>query len=598
MHPLARRIALAATVALVVGLLGAPDPVGAGPSPSATLDGSASAPAAPSPGTVEVRAVNDVVTSLAIEADWAPPPGLPEPAALQWSLDGRTWLDAPGLPNPLKVMLFDTRAGGDPAFVMGFVYVRWSDGAGGWTNPAVDWVEVRTPDFGGIAIWAYEPTLPISFAVSPGAATGRSVTITAALPDGFRLPPDVICRWSLLWGDDDALFREEANDTFGNVSFDTRPRADGSCGPWTFELPYTTALQYAHHLEIVYEEGGAGVVLYASGFGSSHAFLASAGSTFRGISASNIPLVYVLPNRLYVAVGSPVTYTAYGVGMAVPSNGIWTTEAPRFRLFKDQLGGRTFTFTPAEARPYYVLWDRGNSSFQPNYLAGFDPIARLPDRTAPVTGSPRECPVAGPVTTTAPVRVRWTGSDRGWGIERYELQESRNGGAWRGVALPSARSTEVLRRQTIGSTYRYRVRARDRAGNVGAWAYGRTQRTTIYQEGGSRFTWKGAWTTATGAEFSGGAARSSVAAGATSRVVFWGSAVAWVAPRGPDSGLAQVWIDGVLSRTIDLVTSAPMPARVVYAKAWSAPGTHTLVVKVVGTSGRPRVDVDAVVVLR
>jgi len=66
--------------------------------------------------------------------------------------------------------------------------------------------------------------------------------------------------------------------------------------------------------------------------------------------------------------------------------------------------------------------------------------------------------------------VRWAGSDTGSGVRNYQLQLRRNGGRW--VWVTSA--TTLGRRHvtvTRGVRYDFRVRARDRAGNVGAWIY-------------------------------------------------------------------------------------------------------------------------------
>ena len=74
----------------------------------------------------------------------------------------------------------------------------------------------------------------------------------------------------------------------------------------------------------------------------------------------------------------------------------------------------------------------------------------------------------------SPVSLTWTGSDKGWGIARYQLQRSVDGGAWHGVVSTKARTCTQL--VATGHTYRYRVRAVDKYGNVGAWATAATFR--------------------------------------------------------------------------------------------------------------------------
>jgi UDP-3-O-acyl-N-acetylglucosamine deacetylase len=58
---------------------------------------------------------------------------------------------------------------------------------------------------------------------------------------------------------------------------------------------------------------------------------------------------------------------------------------------------------------------------------------------------------------------------------------------------------------------------------------------------------------------------------------------------------AEIWVDGVRVKTIDLKAATLKYRQVVWSTAWDVVGTHTVVVKVLGTVGRPRVDVDAFV---
>jgi hypothetical protein len=73
--------------------------------------------------------------------------------------------------------------------------------------------------------------------------------------------------------------------------------------------------------------------------------------------------------------------------------------------------------------------------------------------------------------------------------------------------------------------------------------------------------------------------------------------MAWMAVMGPGRGKAAVYVDGVYVKTVDLYASSYRWA-VVYQKTWSTLGTHTIRVKVLGTSGRPYVDIDGFGILR
>ena len=79
---------------------------------------------------------------------------------------------------------------------------------------------------------------------------------------------------------------------------------------------------------------------------------------------------------------------------------------------------------------------------------------------------------------------------------------------------------------------------------------------------------------------------------------FTGRGVAIVAPTSPTRGKAAVYVDGTYRGTIDLRSSTTRSRRVVYAISYGSSGTHTIVWRVLGTSGRPLVSLDALVILR
>jgi hypothetical protein len=147
-----------------------------------------------------------------------------------------------------------------------------------------------------------------------------------------------------------------------------------------------------------------------------------------------------------------------------------------------------------------------------------------------------------------------------------------------------------------GSTYRFRVRAVDRAGNVGSWAYGASFKVTAYQQSSSRVRYGGRWSTSTSTTWWGGSARSSSARGSTASLTFTGRSIGWVALRAPTRGKAYVYINGVLKATVDLRSTSTLKQRVVWSAGYSTSATRTITVKVIGTSGRPRVDVDGFLV--
>ncbi len=157
-------------------------------------------------------------------------------------------------------------------------------------------------------------------------------------------------------------------------------------------------------------------------------------------------------------------------------------------------------------------------------------------------------------STTAPLRTYWSASDAS-GVASYTLQRSVNAGSWTGVSLGSATATSIIQSLTIGTTYRYRVRASDTHGNVSAYSYSPTYQPLKTEQNGTGVTWGGTWTTTALSTASGGSLRYSSAAGAWASFTFTGSSIAWVSYKGPGRGSAKVYLDGVYYATLSLWAS-------------------------------------------
>jgi hypothetical protein len=225
------------------------------------------------------------------------------------------------------------------------------------------------------------------------------------------------------------------------------------------------------------------------------------------------------------------------------------------------------------------------------------PGALNSDHTKPVVSAVANRPKsAGAFSgSSAPWTIAWTGRDTSSGIERYELARSRNGGAWTTMNV-NIRSSSAGVLVSPGSTYRFRVRAVDRAGNIGSWAYSATFKVTAYQQSSTRVRYGGRWSTSTSTSYWGGSARSSSTKGSTASLTFTGRSIGWVALRAPTRGKAYVYINGVLKATVDLRSTSTLKQRVVWSAGYSTSATRTITVKVAGTAGRPRIDVDGFLV--
>ncbi len=219
------------------------------------------------------------------------------------------------------------------------------------------------------------------------------------------------------------------------------------------------------------------------------------------------------------------------------------------------------------------------------------------DGTPPSVAAPSSSLVAGSVLGTSSVLVHtaWSATDP-CGISATTLERRRDGGAW--VVLQagvSATTRATDRALGFGARDQYAVHAVDGAGNAAGWAYGTTFEPLLAQQTDGRARYAGTWHTLTDRYASAGSEASSTAPGSSVTFTFTGSAVGWVAARGPDRGQAKVYIDGAYVHTIDLHASTYGARRLAYVQRWPANGSHTLRIVVVGTTGHPRVDVDGFV---
>jgi len=222
-------------------------------------------------------------------------------------------------------------------------------------------------------------------------------------------------------------------------------------------------------------------------------------------------------------------------------------------------------------------------------LDSFPPVARAPAATL--------IAVTTLGASAIPFSVTWpAATDQGRGVKGYELQRSV-GSSWVKVPLAKPTDTSVTVTLAPGLVHRLRVRAIDRAGNVGAWATAGAFRLSAAQETSAAVVRKGTWSTKLSAAFVGGRAISASAAGASVRITFTGTQIGWVSTVGPTRGQARVYVDGVYERTVDLGRATSAARLIMVLRSWATTGRHTLEIRVLGTAGRPRVDIDEFVIV-
>ncbi len=199
-------------------------------------------------------------------------------------------------------------------------------------------------------------------------------------------------------------------------------------------------------------------------------------------------------------------------------------------------------------------------------------------------------------TTTVPTSIGWApATDPTSAIGGYELQRSVDGGAWTTVGSTSASVRATAGSQTLGHAYRYRVRARDVAGNWSAWASGLNVTSVLIQDRAAAVSYSGTWHKSTYSGASGGTTTYATSSAARVRTTFSGRGVAVVAPVGTTRGSAAVYIDGVWRATVSFKASSGKSRLIKFATLFPTLGTHTIELRLTGNG---RVDVDGFVILR
>ena len=184
-------------------------------------------------------------------------------------------------------------------------------------------------------------------------------------------------------------------------------------------------------------------------------------------------------------------------------------------------------------------------------------VTVAPDTAAPTVGSlAHSLPAQAIGASSVKVAVSWKGADVGSGVSSYRLERRIGTGSWTKVTLSSSSATSVTATLNLDTAYSFRVRATDRAANVGAWVAFPTLNPKRIQDTSSLVSYWGTWTKVTSSNLSGGSARYATSSTPRAKVSFTGREVAWIATRRTSGGQAQVLIDGVI-----VSTSTSMPAR-------------------------------------
>jgi len=216
-----------------------------------------------------------------------------------------------------------------------------------------------------------------------------------------------------------------------------------------------------------------------------------------------------------------------------------------------------------------------------------------PTATAPVLALRRGSSLGAGLNS---VGTWTTASDTAGTIARYEVRWRVDGTLGSPTTL-SATARQASRLMKIGHTYALRLRARDTAGNWSPWVESAPFAPVLSQDTSPTLAQSSGWTRYDEASMSGGTSLYSRIRGAWVESSFTGRAIALVGSMSPRRGKAEIYIDGALATTVDFYRSSAAHRQIVFTRSWATDGPHTFRVVVLGTADRPRVDVDAFVIV-
>jgi len=201
---------------------------------------------------------------------------------------------------------------------------------------------------------------------------------------------------------------------------------------------------------------------------------------------------------------------------------------------------------------------------------------------------------------SAPTVISWpAATDLSSSIAGYQFQWSVDGGAWGGTVATSGSVRSVVKNLAWYDSYHFRVRARDAANNWSPWAETTIPYRVTHTSDRSRaVSYSASWYKVSSSSASSGTLMSTTRNGAVARYTFTGKGIAVVMPKSSSRAWVQIRIDGTSVGTFSLYASSAKARRIIYSKAWSTSGTHTVQLRTATSSTRKLTSLDAFVVTR
>lgn len=370
---------------------------------------------------------------------------------------------------------------------------------------------------------------------------------------------------------------DTSSDNVGVAGYSVERSSDGGA-EWQ-EVATTTATGFADS-DVLARTGDLYRVRALDYVGNPSPYSAAAGSP-TGLVAINDGAGYARSTLSTLAV-SATAVGAYGMDKMRFKNdgGAWSAWQP-------YAVARSWTLTFGDGAK--KVWSQFKDEAGNESVPVFDTI--LLDMTKP-TSTVSSPTFSTNAFKTATFKVSWSGSDSDSGITSYDVQyKVGSGGAWTAYKKATT-ATSAGFKGKAGKTYYFRVQARDKAGNTGAWS---TAKKTIVPFDNNSLIAKRAGFANTlskaSSSFYLGTVRYSSAKGDAITYKFTGKSVSLITTKAKNRAKAKIYIDGKYKKTVDTYSAAIKYRRVVYSKDFTKSGTHTI--KIVNVGNRKRLDVDA-----
>jgi len=202
------------------------------------------------------------------------------------------------------------------------------------------------------------------------------------------------------------------------------------------------------------------------------------------------------------------------------------------------------------------------------------------DRSGPMLAKPKILLKVGNVLPGA-ATLSWRPFGRGTDVSRYKLQRRLGRSDWKTVEVSAAKAKRVDAWLKTDTNNRFRVRAIDKQGHRGPWAYSPTRNPVIRGPVGMTLS---------------DGSRTAAAEPLKAKTRFRGRAIGLVARTGPGMGKAKVFVNGKRVAIVDLERASTMQRKVVWTRNWSRAKSRSVAVKAAGSGAH--VDFQGFYILR